>query len=127
HIGMLRIGERVEFEIIRGGKRKTIDVEIEAPEMSQPMAVNQRLQGMSLGDLDENHSLFGEVEGVIIIEVERGSPAWASGLRRGDIITSVNHQPVRSVKEFLAEVDKQTDPLLIRMIRGNSAAFVVIK
>lgn len=127
HIGMLRIGERVEFEIMRGGKRKTIDVVIEAPEKGQPMAVNQRLQGMTLADLDENHTLFGQVEGVIIADVERGSPAWASGLRRGDIITSVNHKPVRSVEEFLAEVDNQTDPLLIRMIRGNAAAFVVIK
>ncbi len=129
HVGLLRIGEEVKFEILRDGRRKTIEVKIAAPDgdTGRPVAVNQRLQGMTLGELESNHPLYGQVEGVVIAVVERGSPAWRSGLRAGDVITSVNHTQVKSVKEFLDEVNGKDETLLLRIVRGNTAAFFVIK
>jgi S1-C subfamily serine protease len=64
---------------------------------------------------------------VVVAGVEPGTRAWQSGLRPGDVIASVNHQRVSSLKEFLAAVDRKTEPLLLRIVRGNAAAFLVIK
>jgi len=61
------------------------------------------------------------------MDVQRGTPAWSSGLRDGDVITSVNKKPVKTLKEFLAQVDKNQNSLLLRIVRGGMAAFIVIK
>ena len=48
-------------------------------------------------------------------------------LRAGDVITSVNKQPVKIMKEFLAQIDKNQKSLVLRVVRDGLAAFVVIK
>ena len=62
-----------------------------------------------------------------VLNVQRGSIAWRSGLRAGDIITSVNREPVKNLQEFLSKVDKKEESLLLNIIRGNAAAFLVLK
>ncbi|MGH8604815.1 MAG: PDZ domain-containing protein, partial [Gammaproteobacteria bacterium] len=59
--------------------------------------------------------------------VERGSRAWTNGLRPGDIIMSVNQRPVSNLKEFLALVKTEDSALLLHVLRGNIAAFMVAK
>ena len=82
---------------------------------------------MTVSDIKPDHPLYGKLRGVIIIDLERGSRPWRSGLRPGDVITSVNNRDITSLKEFLAVVDKQEGRLVLRIVRGNGAAFVVIK
>ena len=82
---------------------------------------------MTVNELKEDHQYYGKIEGVHVVDVERGSPAWRSGLRQGDIITSVNRQPVKDVPIFLKLVNGKDEPLLFRILRGNAAAFIVIK
>ena len=61
------------------------------------------------------------------MEIQRGSHAWISGLRANDVITSVNKNPIKNLDEFLSAVDKKEDALLLRIVRGNMASFIVIK
>lgn len=44
----------------------------------------------------------GDIKGVLILEALPGSTAEAVGFKRGDILTSVNHQPVASSGEVIA-------------------------
>ena len=128
-IGLLPIGEEVTFEILRDGKRKTIKTTIAAREQvsSSPNATNKKLEGMTVGDIKGDHPLFGKIKGIVVVNVQRGTPAWRSGLRKGDIITSVNREPIKNLQEFLKKIDGKNDSLLLRIIRGDTAAFVVIK
>ena len=128
-VGLIPVGENVTFEILRGGERKKISTTVVAGETTagSPDAVNKKLEGMSVGDIAQGHPLFGKVNGVLVADVQRGSPVWRSGLRQGDIITSVNHEPVENLKEFLAAVDQKKGSLLLRIIRGDAAAFIVVK
>jgi len=127
--GLLTIGEQVVFDILRAGKNKKISTIVTAAkeEVSSPVAINKRLEGVTVNDLKEDHQYYGKIEGVHIVDVERGSPAWRSGLRQGDVITSVNRQPVKDVPIFLKLVNGKDEPLLFRILRGNAAAFIVIK
>jgi len=127
--GLLTIGESVVFDILRAGKNKKISTIVTAAkeEVSSPVAINKRLEGVTVSDLKEDHQYYGKIEGVHVVDVERGSPAWRSGLRQGDIITSVNRQPVKGVPIFLKLVNGKDEPLLFRILRGNAAAFIVIK
>jgi serine protease Do/serine protease DegQ len=128
-IGLLPIGEEVTFEILRDGKRKTIKTTIAARERvsSSPNATNRKLEGMTVGDIKEDHPLFGKIKGIVVVNVQRGTPAWRSSLRKGDIITSVNREPIKNLQEFLKKIDGKNDSLLLRIIRGDTAAFIVIK
>jgi len=82
---------------------------------------------VTINELRSDHRYFGKVEGIHVVNVQRGSPAWRSGLRKGDVITSVNRQTVKDVPIFLKLVNGKDGPLLLRILRGNAAAFIVIK
>ena len=128
-VGLLPVGDKVKFEIIRDGKHRKLSAEIGASDESVAgnAAGNPRLQGLTVGDLGADNPYYGKVQGVLVKEVERGSPSWRSGLRAGDLITSVNHVQITDLKQFVQLVQKWNGTLLLRVIRGNAAAFLVIK
>jgi serine protease Do/serine protease DegQ len=129
-IGLLPVGEKMKFDVLRNGKRKTLTVTITEGKEERgrlPEAVNVRLEGVSVSNIDENSPYYGKIEGIAVVNVQRGSTAWRNGLRRGDIITSVNRVPVKNLDAFLNEVNRKEGALLLRILRGNTAAFLVIK
>ena len=127
--GLLFVGEQVVFDILRGGEAKKITIIVTAEKDfdSSPQTINKRLKGVTIKEIGSDHRYFGEVEGVYVVDVLRNSPAWRSGLRKGDVITSVNRQTIKDVQMFLKEVNGKDEPLLLRILRGNAAAFIVIK
>ncbi len=130
HIGLLPVGEQVSFEILRAGERLSLDARVAAAterRLTQSGTRNPRLAGVTLGEIGEEHPFYKRVKGVIITAVKRGSRGWSSGLRQGDIITSVNRQAVADLDAFLQRVDNLEGSLLLRVIRGEAAAFLVIK
>lgn len=130
-IGLLRVGETVELRVLRNGEQHTLKVTTRAQKerttAAAPDSRNVLLQGTSLAEIEPDHPHYGKVSGVLVVSVERGSPAWRAGLRDNDIINSVNRQPVANLQEFLRLVDGQTGSLLLRIIRDDAAAFIVIR
>ncbi|NOY61556.1 MAG: DegQ family serine endoprotease [Gammaproteobacteria bacterium] len=128
-VGMLRIGEKAELEIIRDGRSRTIEARIAEPRRvtAEAAGLSERLSGAVLGTIEENHPLAGQVEGVEVVSVERGSPAAQAGLRKGDIIISVNREPVKNVEDVRRAADKSQRGILLNIRRGNGALFIVIR
>jgi len=54
-------------------------------------------------------------------------PAAKAGIRRGDLVTAVNGQPVKSVDELRALVEKSKDSVALLIRRGDSTVFVPIE
>jgi serine protease Do len=76
------------------------------------------------------HQLGTSVDhGLVVREVQDGSPAAEAGIRPGDIITEVDRQPVSSVDELRRAVEKRADgkPTLLLVHRQGSAIFLTIK
>ncbi|MGH9470294.1 MAG: trypsin-like peptidase domain-containing protein [Terriglobia bacterium] len=66
----------------------------------------------------ENDALlrsFGARYGVVVQEVEAGSPAERAGIRRGDVITAVAAKPVRSGDELLAIISNSEPGAKLRV------------
>ena len=61
------------------------------------------------------------------VDINRASHAWNSGMRKGDIITSVNRKPVENLDAFFKLIEGKKNTLLLRIVRGRSAAFLVIR
>ncbi|MFB3921235.1 MAG: Do family serine endopeptidase [Terriglobia bacterium] len=66
------------------------------------------------------------VRGVVISNLDSDSPAAQQGLQPGDVIESINRQPVRSVDDFNRLAAQATGDTLLRVNRQGSSAFVVI-
>ena len=128
-IGLVRIGQRVNLKVIRDGKTRIVSAVIAEPETAKIKAteLHRHLAGSSLGNIEENHPLYGKVKGVLIYDVERGSAAMSAGLRKGDIITSVNRKNISNLKELKKLLKKNGKTLLLNIRRGNGAMFLFIQ
>jgi S1-C subfamily serine protease len=87
----------------------------------------EKLQGAEFRDLEESHPRYGEVEGVLIAQVDQDSPAWRSGLRQGDVVLAVNRNSVGSVDELSRALGEAGRAVALDILRGNSRLFIVIQ
>jgi serine protease Do len=121
------VGSRVPLEIIRGGKRATVTVQVaERPTEEQLARISggnpanpgdtttspatpQRALGLSLApltpELGRAANLPATARGVIITSIDPNSNAAEQGLQRGDLIVSVNNQAVTNPAQVIAAVD----------------------
>jgi len=70
-----------------------------------------------------------DAQGVLVSEVEQGSPAFRAGIARGDIITRVNRQPVRTPQEAsgaLSQVSSGGTAFLL-VLRGGQEQFFTVR
>ncbi|HTT07971.1 MAG TPA: DegQ family serine endoprotease [Gammaproteobacteria bacterium] len=125
--GLLPAGEKIKLDILRNGKSQQVSAELTERTDQGEGVRDERLAGVTVTDIDSDSPLYGSVEGVLIVDVERNSRAWRNGLRAGDVITSVNRRAVANVKELLSAVGPGKKQLLLGVRRGNSAAFIVLK
>ncbi|OGT81594.1 MAG: serine endoprotease DegQ [Gammaproteobacteria bacterium RIFCSPLOWO2_02_FULL_52_10] len=128
-IGLVPVGNKINLNIVRDGKKVSVVSVIGSSQNANPtgMVINQRLEGVTVGDIKENHAYYGRISGILVMNVLRDSIAWNSGLRSGDIVTSLNHEPITNLAQFLRMVNNYKESLLLRIVRGNTAAFLVIK
>jgi serine protease Do len=71
----------------------------------------------------------GMTAGVVVDSVEQNSPAAMKRIKPGDVITSLNQQPVGSPKQFqdaLGQADLNKGILVI-LISGNTSRFEILK
>ncbi len=127
-IGLLPVGQKARFEILREGQTTIVVAAVSKNDsQASPNNVrNERLAGVTLSEIEEDNPYYDKVKGVYVFAVERGTAARASGLREGDVITSVNQQRISNLDEFNQVVNAIKQPLLLRIVRKNSALFIVI-
>jgi len=65
------------------------------------------------------------VEGVLVLEVKKESPADHAGLRAGDIIFKVGDQPVKDMATLDTAVAAATNPAAINMLRRGDQQMVL--
>ena len=80
------------------------------------------LSGATVADAARN----GRPEAVAVVEVVRDSPAWARGLRPGDLIVAVNRQKVQTTRELTAAFQIQ-GRLVLTVVRGDYVFTVLLR
>ena len=68
-------------------------------------------------------------EGVLVSAVDKNSPAARKGLKAGDVITSIDQEPVTNPKQFQSAV-KRSDlkkGVLVNLISGETPRFEILK
>ena len=83
------------------------------------------LQGAEIANLSpaltEELNFNGPATGVIILNVARGSQAQRFGARPGDVILTVNEEPVARVQDVEPKLVAVQNSWLIRLRRANGS------
>jgi len=122
-IGLSRAGENVEVEYLRDGNRFVKKVQIRAVETGISFAdsTNKYLEGATLGES------AGDNSRVVVLEVEPRSRVWLSGLREKDVILSINRVLIESLNDVEKVIARNSSGILLKIGRGNSVLFLVIR
>lgn len=134
-------GTKLKIKVIRDGKELTFDVvtvplesDETASETPQDATNIENTLGLIVKDLTPDlirkYGLPKVNNGVLVYAVKEGSAAEDAGLQAGDIILSVNRQPVRSSSEFWNLVKKAKkegqDNVLLYVQRGDNRIYTTL-
>lgn len=127
-VGLMRIGQSVELEIIRNGKVGLIKAVIQQMEVVtvDGSEFSYRLAGAKIGEIRETDIRRGQVQYLQVVEIEPGSPGWNTGLRQDDIIHSINKVVVKTFEDAYAAANRSR-ALLLNIRRGDQALYVLLK
>lgn len=122
-IGLVRPGTTARLDYYRDGKRQQIEVTIKEPVSITTFSgrPGQLLSGARF----QNYLNDPTRPGIVVAEVQPGSPAAAAGLQENDLIIGVNRQRVHNVEEMEQQLRGQAQWL--ELIRDNRKLLLVIK
>jgi len=66
-------------------------------------------------------------DGVVISKIRRGSDAFEAGLRKGDIIRSVNNADIDNLPSFEAQIAKKKGAIFLSVQRGRNSMFIAVR
>ncbi len=128
-VGRAPIGKKVKVVVLRDKKETALDIEIaqrpeELKEYAEAELGNWRgLEAQELTPATSQKYKVTEKGGVVVTNIEPGSPADEAGLKRGDVILEINKKPIKNMKDYDDAVKSAKGDALIFTSRG----YAVIK
>ncbi len=133
-VGATKPGKQVAVQVWRKGSAKNLALTVgEAPteKVAQRPARMESVAGrlgLGLNDLSEAQKKELQIShGVVVVEAQ--ASAARAGIRRGDVITAVNNNDVKSVEQFnqLLAGYKAGQNIALLVRRGERALFIAFK
>jgi len=128
------VGQSVMVKISRNGKMTDRQVKLgemeEKAEVAKAPSTHKRLGIMVQNltpEIAQGLGLKKEM-GVVVTQVEPGSPASDAGIQTGDVIREVDRKPVKDVEDFVQKVEKakDQDTVLLFVQRGQNNLFAAV-
>ena len=140
-VGAIERGKRAKITYIRGGKTHTTKIGIEKVPDEEDEEIAEEsdddndstpssfdaLGGATVMDIPEDMEPRGGDEGVVISKVRRGSDAFEAGLRKGDIIRSVNNADIKDLADFEVQIAKKEGAIFLSVQRGRNSVFIAVR
>jgi serine protease Do len=119
-LAQVDFGQTFFVEVYRDGRIQTVTVQRENP-FPTVLEGAEEIRGIKVAGLSTQN-------GVIVAEVQIGTPASDLGLKAGDIILDVDAHPVRSAEEFLSfmrQLNNRQATFSVRHRNGQIDVFVI--
>ena len=119
-----REGNVLTLSLLRKGKKETIEVKpISVVTLGPvPKVEKSYMIGVAVSPVDEvlNDQFDGKLEGLIATEVLTGKPAEKAGLKAGDILVSIDGQPLTSTEQLTGKIKaSEGKPVSVRYRRRD--------
>lgn len=130
-------GKTINLEVIRDGKRKTIPVKLgerdteevaQAEDEEEEPWLGLTVESTS-GSFARQHNIT-EDEGVIVVQVEPGSPADDKGLQPLDVILEVDNRKIESLRDYRGisqDLKDREKAILFLVKRGERTFYSALK
>ncbi|MBA4397869.1 MAG: peptidase [Syntrophus sp. (in: bacteria)] len=135
-IASFHVGDKVNVKVSRDGQEKTFQVTVaerkDRPEVAMESSKGRASFGMNVADITaQTARQFGipVSKGVVVTDVEQGSPADEVGIQPRDVIQQINKVNVGSVKEYQREIAKPAakNSILLLIKRGKTTYYVALR
>ena len=128
-VGLMRPGQRVKIGYFRNGEKKNLLLKLgKAGNFQTGADGSVQFKGLTVTTIPSDHPRHGSIKGLLVRKVDGNSPAALAGLQPGDIIVSVDQQPVADVSALRKVLQAHPkESLLLNVRRGQGAMFIVLK
>jgi Do/DeqQ family serine protease len=121
------LGGTAQIGLLRGGKEARVNVALEpAPDVPRDELViraRSPFLGAKVANLSpalaEELRIDSKSEGVAVVDVPDGSAAARYGFRRGDVIVSVNEQPIAKTRDLERAAGESNRTWNVTILRGG--------
>jgi len=133
-------GRKIEIDIVRDGKARTLEAELrERPETfasAEELGEEEKQEtwyGIHVLDVDDPELRdldIGSTEGVVVVQIEPGSPASDSELAVGDVIVRIGDEDVGGLRDYrriMGELEGHERAIALLVRRGEHTYFVALK
>jgi len=133
-----QIGQKVNVDIWRDGKRQTLGTMLAELPGEEKLALKSGGNGspkarLGIGlqsltpELTDRLGVSHEQKGAVVTSVRDGSPAQEAGVQEGDIIVEVDRKPIGSADDAVRMLqNEQAGGHLLRIKRRDGALFIVV-
>jgi len=137
-VGLLQPGTRADITFLRDGSRRTTKITVaETPQEEElterasidddeDLDVVEAFDGAEVSNIPKELDLIGGDEGVYVASIERGSLAWRSGLRRGDVIRQVGKNDISDLDDF-EDAIRGDGPFALQVESRGQTRFLAVK
>ncbi|SMC25478.1 serine protease Do [Desulfacinum hydrothermale DSM 13146] len=134
-VAAVQPGTRVAVDIIRDGHNRQILVTLAQMPQEGVETVGTESEDWGIHVQDLTPEIAGRLgldtitQGVVISDIQPGSPAAMAGLRPGDLIVEVNRHKIKNVQDYTEALRRSSDhkSLLLLVRRGESSLYVVLQ
>ena len=128
-------GKTISVKVIRDSKEMTFTVKVtEMPEGKIPTSSHMSSEGLGLTVQNITPQVMSQLQlrdksGVVIVNVQPGSPADEAGMQVGDVIKEVNRISVKDISDYNSAMQKtgKGKPVLLLVKRANQTFYVTIQ
>jgi len=127
-VSLLRAASQAKITVLRNGQTKVLNVLVTdfKKHEQQLQSSNPFLYGLALRNFEEDAPPNGLIKGVQIVGALENSNGFRAGLRPGDVIIAANRKPVIRIDALQAAVKTDQKKLLLQILRGDGALFIVV-
>ena len=128
-------GKEIQLKIIRNREETNVQVTLETLDedaFGNEDSADNPLRGIQVEDLTRNwRQRFGippRISGAIVVNVDFSSTAYQVGIRAGNVIQSINREPVANAQDANRLIRSlEGDRVLLKLWRGNQSGYLVLR
>ncbi len=129
------VGKEVEVEVLREGKPLKLKLKVGELKDEAPPPTVEKAEielGMNVQEITPEIARQLQIKdpgGVIVTQIEAGSPAEEAGVQRGDVIREINGQPIRKLTDYQRAVGKVKKDEVVRLLikRGERNLYLAFR